>query len=94
MNGGHHEQVNKPARPARPAEVDGVMVDGVLFEPGPIEVLERWQSFGATWRVVARAEGSVTVSLCRCDGGEEVQWLTSSNPELLGWLAGRTSSEE
>ena len=89
MNGRHHEQVSKSARPGRPAEVDGV-----LFEPGPIEVLERWRSFGATWRVVARAEGSVTVSLCRCDGGEEVQRLTSTNPELLGWLAGRTSGEQ
>ena len=89
MNGRHHERVSKSARPGRPTEVDGD-----LFEPGPIEVLERWQSFGATWRVVARAEGSVTVSLCRCDGGEEVQRLTSTNPELLGWLAGRTSSEQ
>ncbi len=89
MNDGHHEQVTNFRGSRRPAEVDGVM-----FEPGPIEVLERWQSFGATWQVVARAEGSVTISLCRCDGGEEVQRLTSTNPELLGWLADRTSSEQ
>ena len=89
MNGGHHEQVTKSSGPSRPAEADGV-----LFEPGPIEVLERWQSFGATWRVVARAPGSVTISLCRCDDGEEVQRLTSTNPELLSWLADRPSSEQ
>jgi hypothetical protein len=86
VNGAHHEQVTKPAGSDRP--------DVVLFEPGPIEVLERWQSFGATWRVVARAERSVTLSLCRCDGGEEVQRVTSTNSELLEWLAGRTTSEQ
>lgn len=89
MNGEHHECVTESAGLGRPVEVDGV-----LFEPGPIEVLERWQTFGATWRVVSRAEGSVTLSLCRCDGGEEVQRLTSTNPELLEWLGGRANSEE
>ncbi|HEY5051466.1 MAG TPA: hypothetical protein VII50_11235 [Acidothermaceae bacterium] len=77
--------MSESARSGRP--------DGV-FEPGAIEVLERWQNFGATWRVVSRIEGSVTLSLCRCDGGEEVQRLTSSDVDLLGWLAGRTSSEQ
>jgi len=43
---------------------------------------------------VSRAEGWVTLSLCRCDGGEELQRLTSTNPELLKWLGDRTSSEE
>jgi len=42
--------------------------DGVAYEPGPIEVLERWQHFGATRRVVLQTEESITVSLCRCDG--------------------------
>jgi len=89
VNGGHHEGVMTSAEPGKPADADAV-----LFEPGPIEVLERWQRFGATWRVVSRAEGWVTLSLCRCDGGEEVQRLTSTNPELLKWLADRTSSEQ
>jgi len=72
----------------------GLPADGVVCEPGPIEVLERWQRFGATWRVVSRTEGSATISLCRCDGGEEVQRLTSTDPELLGWLSGKTNSEQ
>jgi hypothetical protein len=59
-----------------------------------IELLERWQSFGATWRVVEQQVGSVTIVLCRCDGGEEVQRLTSTDAALQAWLAGRTSSEE
>ena len=58
-----------------------------------IEVLERWEQFGATWRIVGRTRGSVTISLCRCDGGEEVQRITSSDPDLLAWLAGRTSDD-
>jgi hypothetical protein len=60
----------------------------------PLQLLKRWQDFGATWRVVGRTTDSATISLCRCDGGEEVQRLTSSEPELLAWLNGRTSSEQ
>ncbi|RIJ76938.1 hypothetical protein D1871_09835 [Nakamurella silvestris] len=60
----------------------------------PVAVLERWERFGATWRVVERTSGSVTISLCRCDGGEEVQRLRSHSPALLRWLAGRTSSQD
>jgi hypothetical protein len=59
----------------------------------PIETVQRWEQFGATWRVVAETPGTVTISFCRCDGGEEVQRLTSSDPDLLSWLAGRTSNE-
>jgi hypothetical protein len=58
-----------------------------------VERLQRWQEFGAVWEVVARGSGTVTISLCRCDGGEEVERLTSDDPTLLDWLAGRTSSE-
>lgn len=54
-----------------------------------IERLERWQLFGGVWRVASRTAGTVTISLCRCDGGEEVDRLTSDDPDLLDWLAGR-----
>ena len=89
MNGEHHGRMTNAAGPGKPADADAV-----VFEPGPIAVLERWQKFGATWRVVSRAQGWVTLSLRRCDGGEELQRLTSTNPELLAWLGNRTSSEE
>lgn len=55
--------------------------------------LERWQEFGAVWRVAAQSAGFVTIALCRCDDGEEVDRLTSNDPALLAWLGGRTSSE-
>ena len=59
----------------------------------PVELLRRWEAFGAAWRVVARTSGGVTVALCRCDGGEEVMRVTSASPDLNTWLAGRVSSE-
>lgn len=67
---------------------DGAVGDGVVGR------LERWQTFGATWQVIARTAGSVTISLFRCDGGEEVERLTSGDPELLAWLGERTASDQ
>lgn len=58
-----------------------------------VAVLTRWQDSGATWQVVARSHASVTVALCRCDGGEEMERLTSDDPALLTFLDGRDSSE-
>lgn len=60
----------------------------------PIEELQRWQDFGATWRVLSQTSSAVTIALCRCDGGEEIQRLISTDPDLRAWLAGRTSSEQ
>jgi hypothetical protein len=80
--------VNSPSEPhaaARP---------GAAGQEDPVDVLQRWQDFGASWRVVSQESGTVTVSLRRCDGGEEVQRLTSADPNLVDWLAGRTSSED
>ncbi|MEO6703630.1 MAG: hypothetical protein ABI140_10010 [Jatrophihabitantaceae bacterium] len=57
------------------------------------EVVRRWQALGASWQVIARAPGSLTLSLCRCDGGEEVERLSSSEPELLALIGERNSSE-
>ena len=58
-----------------------------------VAVLQRWQDSGAVWQVVARSSSSVTVALCRCDGGEEVDRLTSGDPGLLAFVAGRDTSE-
>jgi hypothetical protein len=61
---------------------------------GPVAVLQRWEDLGAVWRVIGQGRRGVTVALCRCDGGEEVERLTSDDADLLAYLAGRTSSEE
>ena len=69
-------------------------------DPAPVgarddaAVLRRWDEAGAFWRVVARSPTRVTVAMCTCDGGEEVERLVSSDPALLAFLAGRTSSLE
>ena len=57
-------------------------------------MLSRWEAAGAVWRVVARDGDAVTVALCQCDGGEEVGRLTSADPRLAGYLAGRTRSDD
>jgi hypothetical protein len=54
-----------------------------------IGVLRRWQDFGGVWQVVARSPAQVTISLRRCDGGEEVERLTSGDPKLLAFLDDR-----
>lgn len=59
-----------------------------------VSALNRWQDSGAVWRVVERTPSRITVALLRCDGGEEVQRLSSSNPVWLAFLRARTSSEE
>jgi len=58
----------------------------------PVAVLTRWEAAGAVWRVVARRGDAVTVALCQCDGGEEVGRLTSTDPGLADYLAGRDSN--
>ncbi|WP_394553849.1 flavin reductase family protein [Agromyces sp. MMS24-JH15] len=54
--------------------------------PVPPEI-ERWASFGGTWEVAELAAGSATVRLCRCDSGEEVSRITSSEPGFVAWAA-------
>jgi hypothetical protein len=60
----------------------------------PVAVLRRGADAGALWRVVDRRRGRVTIALCRCDGGEEVDRISSTDPILLRSVADRTSSEE
>jgi len=59
-----------------------------------LQRLLRWHEAGGTWRVDARSSSSVTVSLCRCDGGEEVDWFSSSDRDFLDYLVDRQSSED
>ena len=65
-----------------------------MTEEQPVETLSRWSGSGAMWRVLHRTPTSITVSLRRCDDGEEVDRLTSSDPDLLAWIGDRSSSED
>ena len=56
--------------------------------------LQRWYAAGAVWRVVARSADEVSVALLRCDGGEEVERITSGAPAWLDYLSARDVSED
>jgi uncharacterized protein len=59
-----------------------------------VALLQRWEDAGGVWRVIGQEQGAVTVGLYRCDGGEEADRFTSSDPGLEELLARRTSSHE
>jgi len=58
-----------------------------------LDTLRRWEAAGGAWYVASSADDHVTISLCRCDGGEEVDRLTSRDRTLLEYVAARPSSE-
>ena len=60
----------------------------------PVVVLQRWEDAGAHWAVIARRAGSITVGLYRCDGGEEVDRITSADPRLAAFIAGCESNRD
>ena len=59
-----------------------------------VALLRRWQDAGGLWRVLARDAGGVTVGLFRCDGGEETDRFTATDPQLAEFLGVRTNSED
>lgn len=62
-----------------------------------IERLRRWEDAGGTWRVLhgrAEAGDGPLVSLCRCDGGEEVERVRLTGVDAAAYLRLRPSSEE
>jgi hypothetical protein len=56
-----------------------------------VERLRAWEDSGATWRVVRVSATDATIDLCACTG-EVMERLTSTEPELLEFLAGRDLS--
>lgn len=58
----------------------------------PVSVLQRWEESGGVWRVVGHRGAELTVSLCQCTGGEEVDRVVSTEPDLRAYVAGRLSS--
>jgi len=55
----------------------------------PVAVLRRWEAAGAPWRVLGQDGGRLTIGLFSCDGGEEMSRLTSGDPGLVAYVAGR-----
>jgi hypothetical protein len=75
------------SRPRKPPRDDRVRVSAV-------EVLARWELFGAHWRVISRRGSLLEIALLTCSGGEEVDRLTSDDPALLAFVGVRSSSED
>ena len=51
--------------------------------------LRRWEQAGAAWQVIARRAGVLVIALQTCDTREEVDRLTSTDPELLNYVGDR-----
>jgi hypothetical protein len=58
-----------------------------------LEKLQRWELYGAIWRVRSLSADEARVELCTCHG-ETVDEVRSSDPALLRYLARRPSSED
>jgi hypothetical protein len=54
----------------------------------PVEVLERWEHHGATWRTVHVSDTKAIVDLCTCHG-EPVERIESDDPDLIRLLRER-----
>jgi hypothetical protein len=54
----------------------------------PVELLERWEAYGAVWRAVSVGDEHAVVDLCTCTG-EPMDRLESDDPELIRFLRER-----
>jgi hypothetical protein len=62
------------------------------MDDAPVERLRRWELSGGTWVVLHRSPTHAVVELCACTG-EPMERLTSSDRELLDFLARRPEPE-
>jgi len=51
-----------------------------------LERLERWLAHGGTCRIAGSVADRWDIALCRCDGGEEVERLTTTDPAVAAWV--------
>jgi hypothetical protein len=61
---------------------------GANHRERPVEVLERWEHHGATWRTVHVSDAKAIVDLCTCHG-EPVERIESADPDLIRLLRER-----
>lgn len=63
------------------------------MDDDPVAILQRWVDCGGLWRVIDRRPGMMTVGLYRCDGGEEMDRVRSSDPRLSAFVGDRAHSD-
>jgi hypothetical protein len=51
-----------------------------------LAVVRRWEDAGGHWVVIHREPDRLVLSLQRCDGGEELQRLTSADGDLIAYV--------
>ncbi len=51
-----------------------------------IAKLDHWVAHGGTCQLIELAPDRGEIALCRCDGGEEVERFTSTDPAVLAWV--------
>lgn len=63
---------------------------GVFVDPPSrdLERILRWEGQGGEWQVLATAGDAVTVSLMRCDAGEEVDRVVTTEEDVRRYVAG------
>jgi hypothetical protein len=54
----------------------------------PIEILERWEQFGGTWKVRSLSGDAAMIDLCTCDGAP-VDEICSAEPEFVAHVRTR-----
>lgn len=59
-----------------------------------LDRLLRWETSGGTWRVLSRTPEGLEIALCRCDGGEEMDRLTTGESTVLAYVGRRETSED
>lgn len=73
---------------------DGPRLPRTAERDSPVLKLRRWEEMGGVWRLASRTAAQVTVSLLRCDGGEEIERVISNDPELFAFIADRSGSDQ
>jgi hypothetical protein len=65
---------------------------GANDREAPVDVLERWEHNGATWRAVHVSDAKAIVDLCTCHG-EPVERIESGDQRLIAFLRERAALE-
>ena len=69
------------------------MTERPVEESNALATVRRWERSGGTWRILARRPDGLTISLCRCDGGEEADRLSSGAVDLRAYVGERDRSD-
>ena len=54
----------------------------------PLEILQRWEDSGGTWRIVRDDGRGVDLELLTCSGGEVMGRLATDDPDVLAHVRG------